>query len=207
MLFQFLDDENGWGLQRLLLLLIILLQFHNGICEHHTLLCPELVQPCNLPWTKLYQNADPTSYLHMMGLTQHAFVMHLDYLFDLEAIANHCQGRWRCSLGPEGCLGLLLFYLGSTMQYKHLCLNFGVTLPVCSRVINTMLAKVVLKLRSHPTARLKFPDAAKRREFADIVCYRELLVDDIIGFMDGILFSTECTNKNIKQNVYYCGYD
>jgi hypothetical protein len=125
MLFQFVD-ENGQRLWRLLLLILVI-QFHNSIREHHILLCPAIVQPCNLPWTKLYQSADPVSFLLMTGLTRPTFVTLLDYLFDLEDIARRCQCGRPCSLGPEGYLGLLLFYLGSTMQYKHLCLIFGIT--------------------------------------------------------------------------------
>jgi hypothetical protein len=205
MLFQFVDDngQRRWWL----LLLILSIQFHNSIRECHILLRPAIVQPRNLPWTKLYQSADPVSFLHMTGLTRPTFVMLLDYLFDLEDIARRCQCGHPCSLGPEGYLGLLLFFLGSTMQYKHLCLIFGITPSVCSRVINMILKKVVRRLRSHPFAQVKFPDAAKMREFADMVQEQEPLVSNIIGFMDGISFPAECTDKHIKQNAYYCGYD
>jgi hypothetical protein len=150
---------------------------------------------------------DPVSFLHMTGLTRPTFEMLLDYLFDLEYIACHCQCRRPCSLGPEGYLGLLLFYLGSTMQYKYLCLMFGVTLSVCSRVINTMPKKVVQRLRSHPFAQVKFPNAAKMKEFANMVQEQEPLVSNIIGFMDGISFPAEFTDKHVKQNAYYCRYD
>ncbi len=36
---------------------------------------------------------------------------------------------------------------------------------------------------------------------------REPLVNDIIGFMDGISFPTECTSERVQQNAFYCGYD
>jgi hypothetical protein len=45
------------------------------------------------------------------------------------------------------------------------------------------------------------------REYADMVQQREPEVDDIIGFMDGVSFSSECTDERIKQNAFYCGYD
>jgi hypothetical protein len=70
-----------------------------------------------------------------------------------------------------------------------------------------MLKKVVRRLRSHPFAQVKFPDAAKMREFADMVQEQEPLVSNIIGFMDGVSFPAECTDKCIEQNAYYCGYD
>jgi hypothetical protein len=62
----------------------------------------------------------------------------MDHLFDLEALARRPCGR-PCLLGPEGYLGLLLFYLGSTMNNKHLCLIFGITPLVCSCGVNWML--------------------------------------------------------------------
>ena len=93
------------------------------------------------------------------------------------------------------------------MQYKHLCLLLGITPSVCARVINMMLKKVVRKLRYHPILQIKFPDAVKMRKFADMVQEREPLVDDIIRFMDGVSFPSRCTDKCVKQNAYYCGYD
>ena len=72
------------------------------------------------------------------------------------------------------------------MHIKHLCLIFGVTPTVCCRVINMMLKRVVRDLRSHPMARVQFPDEGKMRAFADQVQLREPSVDDIIGFMDGV---------------------
>jgi hypothetical protein len=45
------------------------------------------------------------------------------------------------------------------------------------------------------------------REYADMVHVREPLVDDVIGFMDGVSFSTECTDKRVEQNAYYCGHN
>jgi hypothetical protein len=104
-----------------------------------------------------------------MSLTRCAFGLLLDCLFDLKEIAScHRRGR-HCSLDPDGFLELLLFYLGSKMQYGHLCLIFGITLSVCSLVINTMLNRTVRLLRDHPFARVKFPDDAKMRDFVNIV--------------------------------------
>ncbi len=95
----------------------------------------------------------------------------------------------------------------STMNYKHLCLNFGITPTVCSHSINWMLKKVVRLLRGHPFARVNFPNREMMREYANMVQMRESMVDDIIGFMDGVSFPAECTDDRVKQNAMYCGYD
>ncbi len=93
------------------------------------------------------------------------------------------------------------------MHYKHLCLILGLTLSVCGHAINGMPQRTVRLLNNHPFAMVKFPDNAKMREYADMIQARELLVDDIIGFMDGISFLTECTCKLVQQNAFYCQYD
>jgi hypothetical protein len=45
------------------------------------------------------------------------------------------------------------------------------------------------------------------REFADMIQQREPMVDDIIGFMDRVLFPAECTDKRVDQNAMFCGYN
>ncbi len=135
--------------------------------------------------------------------------MLLAYLFDLEAIARlhgREQGRPR-SLRPKGYLGLLLFYSGSTMNYKHLCMIFGVTPSVCGRVICMMLQLIVWRLSDHPIAQVKFPDPVKMRQFDDMVQLRAPIVNGVISFMDRVSISAECMDERIKQNAFYCGYD
>ncbi len=142
----------------------------------------------------------------MTGLNRRAFGMLLKHVFDLEEIIHRRCRRQRL-LGPDGYLRLLLFYLGSTMKTKHLCLIFGTTPSVCRRTINWMLRQIVQSLRSHPFARVKFPDGDKMREYAAMVQTREPLVDNIIGFMDGFSFPAECADDRIAQSAMYCGYD
>ncbi len=47
----------------------------------------------------------------------------------------------------------------------------------------------------------------KMSKYIDMVRERKPLIDNIIGFMDCILFPAEFTNECIKQNAYYSGYD
>ena len=70
-----------------------------------------------------------------------------------------------------------------------------------------MLKRVLWRLRYRPIAKIKFPDPAMMRKFADMVQEREPLVDNIIGFMDGVSFPSECTDERVEQNGYYSGYD
>jgi hypothetical protein len=81
------------------------------------------------------------------------------------------------------------------MQYKHLCLIFGLTPTVCGKAINWMLRRSFRLLADYPFAKVQFPDDVKMREFANMVKAREPLAEDVIGFMDGVSFQTECTSK------------
>jgi hypothetical protein len=129
MLFDFLDDNEHESHLWRLLLIVLLIQLHNSICDCHYLLHSAIVDQCFSPWKKLYEVADPISFPHMTmtGLTGHTFRMLLDYLFNLSAIARRRRRGWPSSWNPNGYLGLLLFCVGSTMHHEHLCLNFGLT--------------------------------------------------------------------------------
>ncbi len=91
------------------------------------------------------------------------------------------------------------------MSYKHLCLVFGITPLVCSRVICYMLRLVVLRLSDHLIAQVRFLDPEKMWQFAEMVQLQAPIVRDVIRFMDGVSIPAECTNERIKQNAFYFG--
>jgi len=107
-------------------------------------------------------------------------------LFDVLFIDGHL-------MDPIAQLGLYLFFVGSTMGIKHLCLIFGVTPSVCSHTIIAMLSLVVEKLKRHRLARVKFLDVDQMASFARQIKSHEPEVDNVIGFMDGLLLTSECT--------------
>lgn len=201
-------DDHRQRLQQLLLV-VLLFHMHNNVRSRHYLRRPAISPPSESPWQRLYVHADPNSFLHMTGLTRECFALLVADLFASDEIARlrgRRAGRPR-SLSPEGFLGLLLFYFGSTMCYKHLCLIFGVTPSVCGRVIRYMLRRVVQRLSDHPIAQVRFPGPEKMRQFADMVQLRAPIVSDVIGFMDGVSIPVQCTDERVEQNAYYCGYD
>jgi hypothetical protein len=82
-LFDFIDDDNPRQ-QRLwqVLLLVLLLQFHNNIRDRHFLLRSAIVQPGESPWRRLYKNGDDESFFHLTELNRRAFRMLMAYIFD-----------------------------------------------------------------------------------------------------------------------------
>jgi hypothetical protein len=83
---------------------------------------------------------------------------------------------------------------------------FGITPSTCSEVINKMLPLVVRKLKRHPMAAVKFPDAGKMEYFARLIHQHEPEVDDVIGFMDGLSLVSGCTSEVLAQDAIYNGY-
>ena len=192
---------------RLILFLILLACYHNSLRVRSYLTRAALVSPDVSPWRKLYDDGDESSFLHVTGLTRDAF----NALFHIVIPPGHYIRRRRrgrpWSLPPDGMLGLLMCYLGSQMSNKWLCLIFGITPSPCSRILRRMLRMTVKRLRYHPLARVEFPNEARMRLYSDMVSAREPTVTNVIGFMDGLGLTTECTDERLTQNAYYCGYD
>ncbi len=58
-----------------------------------------------------------------------------------------------------------------------------------------------------PLAQVEFPNEARMWLYSDMVSAREPTVTSVIGFMDGLGLTTECTDERLTQNAYYCGHD
>ena len=192
----------------MVLLVVLLAIYHNSCRQRNYLKRQAIVDPKKSSWQQLLENGDSSSFLLLTGLNRRAFYMLLDIVIPRNhRLRSHRRRRGRqWSLSAEGQLGLLLFYLGSTMPYKHLCLIFGITPSACSRILNKMLDRIVSRLRFHPYARVKFPNNEKMQQFASMIESREPSVSDVIGFMDGVSLTSECTDERTTQNAYYCGY-
>ncbi len=192
---------------KLLALVLALSVYSNSIRERTWLYREAVLHPFKSPWNHLFHFGDPSSFLLMTGLTREAFGMLHDIIKppghpDLQKRAGR---KW--SLSSEGQLGLFLFYIGSTMNYKFLCVIFGITPNPCSRMLRNMLKLVVRRLHYHPLAKIEFPSPEKMALFASMVQIREAAIDDVIGFMDGVALKTECTSERVTQNAFYSGYE
>ena len=180
---------------KVLALIIALINYSNNIRHRTYLSRSAILPPLAAPWHHLLHNGDASSFLLMTGLTREAFVMLHDILMPPghPSLPRRRGRKW--SLTSEGQLGLLLFYISSTMNYKYLCLIFGITLNACSHMLRNMLKLTVRHLRFHPLARIKFPSIEKMQTFALMINNREHSIDDVIGFMDDVSLATECTSE------------
>jgi hypothetical protein len=62
------------------------------------------------------------------------------------------------------------------------------------------------KLKRHPLASIRFPNAEQLEYYAQLIHEREPAAVDVIGFMDGVSLSSECTSKPVVQNSMYSRY-
>jgi hypothetical protein len=69
-----------------------------------------------------------------------------------------------------------------------------------------MLTIVVCQLKRHPLAMVQFSDVKKMEIFACLTHQHEPEVDNLIGFMDSLALTSECTLEPIEQNAMYSGY-
>ena len=154
---------------RQLLMVVLLMRAHNSIRRRTKLRRCALLHPNQSPWQRLYYHGDSSSFLLMTGLTRAAFhELYLTLFVDNNQQPILRRGRPEL-LDCAAQLGLYLFFIGSTMGIKHLCLIFGVVPSCCSDVINKMLWLVVKKLRNHPLAKVRFPNAEKVASFALLI--------------------------------------
>jgi hypothetical protein len=184
---------------RYLALLLLLIHANNSVRNCSYLHHCAILAPAESPWMKLYHYGDDSSFLTMTGMSRPAFLQLFDALF-MDGHQQHYRGGQPPLMDPIAQLGLYLFFVGSTMGIKHLCLIFGITPSVCRHTITAMLSLVVQKLKIHPWARVEFPDVDQMASFARQIKSHEPEVDDVIGFIDGLLLTSECTSEMLEQN-------
>ena len=107
------------------LLIIVFVLAHNTVRTRNNLHKKALVSPHESPFHRLIHQGDATSFLMLTGFTRSAFNVFYHILFDDEP-ATARTGRPQ-SMHPYAQLSLYLYFIGSTLGYKHLRMTFGVT--------------------------------------------------------------------------------
>jgi hypothetical protein len=155
--------ENEEDLWCLVVLVIVL--YYNSMRERSHLTRSAIQHPKLSPWARVYSNADDKSFLELTGMTRAAFYTLEALYFPSEIHVRKKRGRPRL-LNTNSQLGLLLFYLNSTMKIKHLCLLFGVTPSTACEIINNMLkiqSKLFVDVPAHASS---FPMTMKWRNIS-----------------------------------------
>jgi len=84
---------------------------------------------------------------------------------------------------------------------------FGIVPSSCSVYIREMLQLICQALEKCSSSRIRFPSFDEMENLARLVKIREPLVDNVIGFIDGLRLPVECSSDEIAQSVDYSGYN
>ena len=85
-----LTIQQKWQIE-MLMLVILLIKYHNSIRDRSYLLRAAVVHPSLSPWRYLYDHGDDGLFLHLTGLTREVFIILQDILFPPEKIARQFQ--------------------------------------------------------------------------------------------------------------------
>jgi hypothetical protein len=132
--------------------------WYNSLRRRSRLTRSAILEPKLSPWTRLFQFGDPGSFLELIGFTREAFRDLKIALFGDRDNSGRRVGR-PSSLDFNGELGLYLFFVGSNMRLKHLCLIFGIVLTTAAVTIWKLMRHICKILKSHPAAEVSFPEA------------------------------------------------
>lgn len=186
-----------------IIIIICLIILYNQ-CRRKNYLTSSAILPARVsPWIRVETNADPTSFITLTGMDRKSFTKLLKIIFQDDDVVR--KGR-PSLLNKSGQLGLLLFYLGSTMQLKYLCLLFGVSPTTASEIIWNLIDKVILYLSLDRHSKIIFPKRAQMEYYAHLVSLREPTVTNVIGFVDGLSLPVQCGDDDLSQAEMYNGY-
>ena len=186
-----------------LLCIFVAILLYNAQREQHYLTRSAVVRPGSSPWSHLWHHGDEKSFLNLTGMSRTAFIKLKGIIFP--EIDRPRMGR-RPLLDENGQLGLLLFYMGSTMRTKHLCLIFGVVPSTANVVINRLILVVISRLKRHESAKIKWPSEEEKVKWAQLVNNREPSVNLVIGFVDGLAIHVQCSANENDQSEAYNGH-
>ena len=186
-----------------IVILIILGLYSNSLRNRHKTLKVALLPPNYSPWRRLLNFGDDKSFLDMTGFNRYTFLRLEEAIYS--DILPDKRGN-PSTLNRRDQLGLYLIYLSSRMQIKYLCAIFGAPPSCVSRYINDMMKLICKKLKNNVDARIQFPDQVKMAYYASLVQIREPLINNVIGFVDGLSIHVECSSYQSEQSAAYNGH-
>jgi hypothetical protein len=138
-------------------------------------------------WNRLLSYADESSFLEVTGFSFSSFRSLVQLLNRNDSRQRSVRAGRPWALDYNGRSGVLLFYLGSQMRTKHLCLLFGVTPTVIERVLEDSMRMVINILTYNPTGRLLSSHIFLMKNFLISVPNRGVLSPVKIEYLSTIL--------------------
>jgi len=183
--------------------------YNNIRChERDYLVRDALVKVDQSPWRKLLESGHDGSLKTLISLDFASFEALHDSVFTKEEIANQIPWTGRKPLLTlKDKLGIILFYIGSTMTEAQIGLIFGVTQTHISTTLSYMVPLICERLEHCPDAEIRFPTIPEMERFALMTNLRDPHVHGVIGFLDGCAIPIKCSfEDNQKYHNAYHGF-
>ena len=126
-----------------------------------------VVRPAVSAWNMLLYRGDTKSFLNLTGTTREAFYK-LDSILFIEEAVGRKRGRPPI-LDNSGRLGLNLFWVGSAMQTKYLCMIFGVVPSSANIIIDNLRSLICRRLQANDRLQIAWPNGVKMEEWARFI--------------------------------------
>ena len=150
-----------------LCILLLCIMWFNSCRESHYLTRSAVVLPAVSAWNKLLYRGDTKSFLNLAGTTREAFYK-LDSILFIEEAVGRKRGRPPI-LDNSGRLGLNLFWVGSAMQTKYLCMIFGVVPSSANIIIDNLRSLICRRLQANDRSQIAWPNGVKMEEWARFI--------------------------------------
>lgn len=191
------------------LLALYVLRLHRQSIRNRAYLTRgSLVQPHESAWQRLFRARDDLSFRNVMALDVAAFLyLHL-HVYQRLTFPRRATGGRSISLDSYGILGLTLHYLNSSVKQKTLCQVFGITPPVCSRLLALGLDTLNDLIHTIPECKIKWPKQHEMDEHAERIINKVpgLKRFKVFGVVDGLNLKIASPQDPLEQNAYYNGW-
>ncbi|KZT57258.1 hypothetical protein CALCODRAFT_434501 [Calocera cornea HHB12733] len=156
------------------------------------------------------------AYITTMGLDVKTFKRILEAgfedLWNTSAIPRPDVSAWgearpgKRSLNAAGGLGLVLYWLNSTMLDKSLAQIFALIPSTITRYRAFALDLLLRTLKSVPEARIVWPEEEDMEKLSELVVARHPLLQGAFGSVDGLNLPTATSSDERWQNAQYNGW-
>ena len=168
------------------------------------------------PWMHLYQNCEDRAFITTMGVDTSTFHAILEAGFGRlwytqpiprpdKPSAIHPRAGKR-SLDAAGGLGLVLYWLSSTMVHVNLQHIFALVPSTVSRYLHFSLSILLKVLREMPHAAITWPQGDEFLELSGYVSVRHPLLQGVFGSIDGLNLPCQVSSNIETENATYNGW-
>lgn len=159
-------------------------------------------------WMRLQMNRRDEAFIEYCGFDTATFFSLVQLMQAYHSRERHSHAGRPRLLDDAGELALVLRYLTSRVNYKHLCVEFGATHATVSRSLRRGMNALRHVLREVEDAQIVWPSADMMASFSAAICAEARPPTDVfpIGFMDGTTIPIETPSNAVVQELYYNGW-